>query len=351
MTEHVPQREVRVKRLVTIFVWAVIIVLVLRFFEPVRMILLGLLAASCMSSALRPLRRSIPGPRWLGGIIVGFTPILVVGGLITLLTWLLAPRIRHEFEQWPQYKQRLDGLLEMWSERFGLEESIDVQTLLANLGQVVGGGGIFTATMNVIVGLVIALAFIFIGAIYLLAEPPRRLMDPTTRLLPKHRQPQFKKAIRDLEPRLRWWLIGSLFSMTVVGVASFIGYSSIGLQPTLPLALLAAFSEIVPTVGPIFAFLIALLFAAAQEDTPIVGVLIVYAIIQTIEAYILTPLVMKKAVHIPPVVTLFTIVLWGQVFGPAGLLLAIPINLTLWSFAENFLMEQEPAAEPSPDTS
>jgi predicted PurR-regulated permease PerM len=42
-------------------------------------------------------------------------------------------------------------------------------------------------------------------------------------------------------------------------------------------------------------------------------------------------------VRVPPIVTLFTIVLWGEIFGIGGLLLALPINLVLWTMAEHFI--------------
>ena len=70
-----------------------------------------------------------------------------------------------------------------------------------------------------------------------------------------------------------------------------------------------------------------------------VGVLITWAIIQVLEPYVLVPIVMRKAVRIPPVVTVFTVVLWARILGPMGLLLAIPINITLWSFISNFVLK------------
>ena len=152
-------------------------------------------------------------------------------------------------------------------------------------------------------------------------------------------------------PRLRWWVIGTLFSMAVVGVAAWIGYMVVGLEFAIPLALLAGVAEIVPTVGPAAAFLVALLFAATQGTGTLIGVTVVYIIIQLIESYVLVPLVMKKAVKVPPVVTLFTVVLWGKVFGAAGLFLAIPINLVLWSFYDHLVLRPRSDRPPQPPQS
>jgi predicted PurR-regulated permease PerM len=84
-------------------------------------------------------------------------------------------------------------------------------------------------------------------------------------------------------------------------------------------------------------FLVALLVAATEGGAIVVKVLVVWAIVQTLESYVLQPVVMKRAVRIPPLVTLFSVVFWGKVFGLGGLLLAIPLDLVVWSFASHLL--------------
>jgi predicted PurR-regulated permease PerM len=124
----------------------------------------------------------------------------------------------------------------------------------------------------------------------------------------------------------------------------------IGLQFAVPLALLAGLCEIVPTVGPATSAVIACIFAAATGSRgTVVGVLCVYAVIQGIEAYVILPMIMRGAVKIQPAVTLFSVVLWGKIFGVPGLMLAIPINLTLWSVAQHFIIRPLPLpAEQTP---
>ncbi|NLX03627.1 MAG: AI-2E family transporter [Phycisphaerae bacterium] len=129
--------------------------------------------------------------------------------------------------------------------------------------------------------------------------------------------------------------------MAIVAAVSWIGFLLIGLPLALSLALLAGFSEIVPTIGPAVAFLIAFLFALSQGTYYAVGVAVIYAVNQLIESYVLPPIVMKKAVKVPPIVTLFTVVLWSKVFGILGLLLALPIDLTIWSFFKHLLVKDD----------
>jgi predicted PurR-regulated permease PerM len=99
--------------------------------------------------------------------------------------------------------------------------------------------------------------------------------------------------------------------------------------------------EIVPTIGPAVAAVVAALFAAATAGSgTVAGVAIVYGIIQSVEAYVILPMIMRGAVKIHPAVTLFSVVLWGKIFGIPGLMLAIPINLTLWAAAEKFVIQK-----------
>ena len=90
--------------------------------------------------------------------------------------------------------------------------------------------------------------------------------------------------------------------MTTVGLVSTVGYLIVGLKMAIPLGLLTGFAEIVPTLGPFAALVIALLFALTQSPGTVFGVLIVYSFVQLLESYVLLPMVIKKTTHIPPVV-------------------------------------------------
>ena len=334
-------QRVSVRYLLTLFVWAVALALFFHFFTSFRVLFLGVLAAGCLAAALHPLMRYVPASRAASAVIVGVAPILLTVGLVVALSWLLATPIKREVQRWPQVREKVDATLAGWSERLGSEEPLTAETLLTHAGSMFSDGGgsqVFSTTTGVLSGVAVSLVFLFFGSIYLMADPPRKLLRPLVDAMPPRRAQQVRDAFDDLVPRLRWWVIGTLFSMAVVGVAAWIGYMVVGLEFAIPLALLAGVAEIVPTVGPAAAFLVALLFAATQGTGTLIGVTVVYIIIQLIESYVLVPLVMKKAVKVPPVVTLFTVVLWGKVFGAAGLFLAIPINLVLWSFYDHLVL-------------
>jgi len=180
----------------------------------------------------------------------------------------------------------------------------------------------------------------------MLAEPAEESIPVLLKLLPPRQQLRARSAIDKLEPRLRWWLIGALITAVIIGLTSLLGFWLIGLKFFIPLAILAGISEFVPTIGPALAFLVALAFAAAQGTDKVIWLLSLYVLVHILESYVLIPIVFKEAVRVPPIVTLFTVVLWGEIFGIGGLLLAVPINLFLWTLAEHFIGYKEPLLTP-----
>ena len=328
--------------------WVILLVLAIYFFGPLSVVLLGILAASIIACTLHPLMERIPGPLGLRLAVVGFGLLAAVGIIAFSLSWPLAQPISDAFDNWPTTQHQMNETLANWSRRLGLEEPLKVERMLAGVGDFLTGTGgqqFFSRSADVALGVLISLAFTLIGSIFLLSEPPENILRPGLRLLSPRHRPTMQAALADLAPRFRRWVIGTITGMCVVFLASLIGFKSIGLEFAVPLALLAGFAEIVPTVGPATACLVAALFAAATQSAAMaVGVLAVYGGIQILEAYVILPLIMRGAVNIHPAVTLFTVVLWGKIFGVPGLMLAIPINLTIWTLLDHFSIRPREAA-------
>lgn len=340
--EHRPF-YVRAKALPILGMWAVGLTLLLFFWEPITSVALVFLATAVVASTLKPLVEVLPGRRWVIGPLVGALFVVLLFTLPALVGWLLSGPIQHEMQQLPQVRSAINSSLKTLSQRLGLAHAVTVSSLAKPLwtwltsGQL--GSTIAQAAGAVTTG-AIALALLCFGTIYLLSQAPGQLTEPLSKLFPKHRQRALHLSIEDAEKRLRWWLLGTLMAMVVIAVACWFGFWMVGLNFALPLALVAGMLEIIPTLGPTIAFAIALLVAAAQGMNVLIGVAVAYLIIQLIESDILQPLVMREVVRVPPVVTLFTIVLWARVLGPFGLLLALPLDLVIWTFADHFIIRE-----------
>lgn len=341
-----PAVPVHVRRLGTLLVWAILLYLGLRFFPAVKVLLLGVLAASAVASALWPLVQRVGRSRGLSAVVVGLGFVATVAAVVAVVGVLLARPIRRELTQLPEARQNLDAALKGWSQQLEISPPIDTATLVSQAGSFVGRVGNVAASVGqTLVSVGVALAFIFIGSIYLLAEPRDTLLGPLLPALPPRRRPQLVAALDELGPKLRWWLIGVLVSMAVVAAVSAVGYTVSGIKFAIPLAILAGLCELVPTVGPIAGGAAALLVATTQGSGQVAGAVATWGVVQVLESYVILPLVMRRAVRMPAVVTLFSVIVWGEVFGAAGLFMAIPLNLLVWTAFKHFVIEDRRAAE------
>src|SRR5680860_596183 len=95
------------------------------------------------------------------------------------------------------------------------------------------------------------------------------------------------------------------------------------------LALMAGLFSFIPNIGPYLALAPAVLIALLQGGNMFIYVLILYFGIQIVESYLITPMIEKKIVHLPPALTLFWLVLLGILTGILGLIMATPILAAL----------------------
>ncbi len=176
------------------------------------------------------------------------------------------------------------------------------------------------------VGAVAELLIVIIAGVYFAVEPAV-YRDGVPLLLPEKARPEVRQAMDEAARALRMWLLGTLFSMVVVGVLTGIGASILGLPAPVALGLIAGLAQFVPIVGPISSIVPGLLVALGMGLTTIIWTLVVYIGIQQFEANLLTPLVQRRTVKIPPAVTLFAVIAMALIFGPLGVAFATPLTV------------------------
>jgi predicted PurR-regulated permease PerM len=169
---------------------------------------------------------------------------------------------------------------------------------------------------------VLDLILVLIAGIFLAADPAT-YRSGLAKLFPKGRQRQVFATLNASGGALRLWLLGQMISMTVIGVL-------VGVPSPLMLGLIAGLAEFVPVVGPFIAAVPGLLLALSEGPQTALWALLVYVVIQQFESNLVTPMVEKSVVAIPPAVTLFAVLALGVIFGPLGILLAAPLSVVLF---------------------
>src|SRR5690606_4811736 len=105
-----------------------------------------------------------------------------------------------------------------------------IDSLLVQARDMLVDQQVLSTTTNLLTAVLLALAFIFFGSIFILIEKEQCFLAPLQKMLPRRRRSELVAMVDDLEPKLRWWQIGTLISMAVVGVLSGVGYSIAGLE-------------------------------------------------------------------------------------------------------------------------
>jgi len=181
-----------------------------------------------------------------------------------------------------------------------------------------------------------------------LALDPGLYLRGFLRLWPPRLRPLIEDAMGAAGKGLRGWMLGQAVSMALVGATVAVGLLAMGMPLALALGLIAGLFEFVPYFGAIAAALLAVLVAFAQGPTAALKVALFFLVIQQLEGNLLMPIVQRWAVHLPPVMGLLAVVVFGTLFGVAGVVFGTPLMvvamiLTRRLYIEGFLERQEPA--------
>lgn len=268
---------------------------------------------------------------WLGAYtrLPSTVSLVVVVVLLVLtmvgVTWLIAPRVSVQVEELsatiPEAVRQIETQLEGTTWGHGLSEVFDVEKLGQEFPQILWHA---TGWLSTGIGAIVSFVIVLFIGIYL-AVDPLLYTSGILRMVPYHFRPRTQEVLGALGFTLRWWLLGQLAAMTAVGVMTAVGLWMLGVPLSLTLGLLAFVLDFVPYVGPIIAAIPAVILGLAESPMMGLYVVILYVVVQQVESMLIAPLVHKKTVMLPPVLTVVAQVLLGILAGPLGLLLATPL--------------------------
>ncbi|MFN9623282.1 MAG: AI-2E family transporter [Cyanobacteriota bacterium] len=125
------------------------------------------------------------------------------------------------------------------------------------------------------------------------------------------------------------WMVGVLISSLCVGLLAALGLSLLGVKLVAACAVLAGLLNVVPNVGPTLSTMFPMSVALLDAPWKAVAVLILYIFVQNLESYVITPSVMHHQLRLLPGLTLSAQLLFTVLFGPLGLILALPLAVCL----------------------
>ena len=189
------------------------------------------------------------------------------------------------------------------------------------------GGAIVSQTFKLLLGTVSAVGnffiVLFLGLAF--AAQPAVYRSGLLFLAPAKYRDQATVIIDRISYTLERWLIAQITTMFAVFLVTWIGLAVIGVQSSFILGIQAGLLAFIPTVGAIIAGVIVVLASLASGWVAAVSAFVLFLGVHAMESYVLTPLIQRQALDIPPA-TLFAFqILLGIVFGVWGLTLALPL--------------------------
>ena len=214
---------------------------------------------------------------------------------------------------------------------------------LPSAGTIASSGGVI---FKVILGTVGAVGnffiVLFLGLAF--AVQPGIYRDGLLFMAPAKHRARTVAIVDRIGETLERWLIAQIITMTAVFLVTWIGLSIIGIQSSFILGIQAGLLAFIPTVGAILGGLIVVLASLASGWVAALSAFILFLGVHALESYVLTPIIQRQALDIPPA-TLFAFqILLGVVFGIWGLALALPLMAIVKVMIDHFKADDAPSA-------
>jgi predicted PurR-regulated permease PerM len=190
----------------------------------------------------------------------------------------------------------------------------------------------FFGTVNIVFGGLLSFLLIIVISFYLAVQE-----DGVGKFLKIVTPESYEDYVIDLwkrsKEKIGLWMQGQLLLAVIVGVLSFLGLTLIGLRNALVLSFVAALFEIIPLFGAFLsavpAVLVAFIDGGVTQALLVSGV---FLIIQQFESQLIYPLVVKKVVGVPPIISIIALVIGGKLAGFLGILLSVPLAAIVMEF-------------------
>ena len=261
------------------------------------------------------------------------TAIAGIGFLIWLFGVQFGAQVNAFVIQLPDILQRVDALISRSPVGAKVADAVEAAYAGSRVAQDIGGLATGGAE------LVLNVLLLVVGALFLAASPgvyQRGLLL----LVPRAYRAAGEDALADTTVSLRLWLRAQLIGMTTMGLMVGLGLWAAGVPSAAALGLLAGLSEFIPYVGPTAAMVPALGLAATGGSDTLAWALVVFVAIRIVHTNLITPLLQRHVVHVPPAVTLFAILGIGTVFGLFGLFFSGALLVVIFTLVRSLYLRE-----------
>lgn len=329
--------DISAKTIVRLFVF----IIIAWFLWSIRDIILLLVVAVLISSALEPMAARLQRfkiPRAISVLAVYFFFIAVVGLAFTLLLPPLISEFQALADNLPSIYEKLIVMVQgtgVFQNSPSVVESL--QKNLLNVGQFLATttDGIFSTTKTVF-GSIFSILLTLVISFYLVISRDS-LYSFVRSIVPNEHQLYTINLIKKAQQKIGNWLIAQVILGLIVGTLVFLTMWLLGVPYALALGLLAFCAEFVPVIGPTLAAIPAVLLALTNSWIVGIAALILFLVIQQVEAHVFVPTIMRRAVGLNPLATIIAMLIGARIAGIVGVLLAVPVATVITLFISDLL--------------
>jgi predicted PurR-regulated permease PerM len=344
--------RIRIPRWVQLVVLPVALLLAFFLARTLGHVIFLFLTAAVIAFTLNPLVRDLTRLRLPRGLAVSIVYVVfaaaVIGLLVTLGT-VVVSETRTAAERIDTYLTEESPVtgqtgvevdidrLQAWLDDHGLE-GIDIEKRLDDLTQSIGAGEISGYAQDVIsfaqgaavsvILLLFSIVLIVVISIYMLLDMPR-LEESIDRRFPPHDGPPLTQRIE----RARWGCVrGQAILSLVIGTSAGVGMWVLGVtglvegadRYALLFGVWTAFAEVIPYIGPWLSAVPPAIYALVVDPIGVLWVAALFVFIYQIEGHVVVPNVMANALRLHPLLVIFGLLAGGELYGIAGVLVALP---------------------------
>lgn len=295
----------------------------------------GMILAAYLTGLVEALRRHTPLGHRSSVALVYLLHIAAFAALVPW--WMMQGQAQAEqlVSELPRAAEQVRSKLVEWEWGRWLIENMPNPVAFLPGGQVAQGvQRLASAVVSAFAGFAVLL---FIGA-YVGLEP-QVYRNGLLQAVPPGRRERASEVIGHVVHTMRMWLVGRILGALVIGLGVTIGLYLLDIPLALMLGLLSAALTFIPNFGPLLSVIPPTLFALTDAPGKVVWVLGLYAALQAVESYLLTPLIQRWAIRIPPALLLSVQIIFGLIVGIVGLAFAAPLTAVVLVLIEDLYVE------------
>jgi predicted PurR-regulated permease PerM len=290
---------------------------------------LGVLLGLALARAVDYLER-LHIRRGLGAALVTLALVGTIGGLLAMIGPSIRDQTRELSRELPKAMKSIEAAVNRTPVKALVAPAQPQQGGLADrvTKELRSATQFLFPIVSTFLGALGGVVIVLFIAMYVAASPTL-YRDGILHLVPHRHRERTRELLATLRDTLRQWLLARLIAMVLIGVITGVGLALLGIQSAAALAVLAGLLEFVPFFGPIASAVPAIGVALVDSPEKALSVVVLYLVIQQLEGNVITPLLLKKRLDVPPVMTLVAVAALGMVFGVLGMLIAEPLLATI----------------------